>query len=99
MKSSQSRERLVSMGQTGVADLSYATIRFIGITEILGAIGIVVPWVTGIVPILTPIAAVCFAVVMVLASQVHYKRKEFKSVSLNVVLFCISVFVGYMRFS
>jgi len=99
MKSFQSREKLVSIGQTGVEDLSYSAIRFIGITETIGALGIIIPWATGIVPVLTPITAICFAIIMILAMQIHYKRKEFKSVALNVMLFCISVFVAYMRFS
>lgn len=99
MKSSQSREELVSMGQTGVDGLPYSTIRFIGITEILGVVGIIAPWATGVVPILTPITAVCFAIIMILASQIHYKRKESKAITLNVILFCISFFVAWMRFS
>ena len=98
MKSTQNRERLVSIGQTGVDGLSYPLIRFIGITEILGAIGIVLPWWTGILPVLTPMTAVCFAALMVLAAPIHYKRKEYWSVALNITLFVMSVFVAWMRF-
>jgi uncharacterized membrane protein YphA (DoxX/SURF4 family) len=98
MKCSQSRERLVSIGQTGVDGLSYPLIRFIGISEILGVIGIIIPWLTGILPLLTPITALCFAFIMVLAAPIHYRRREFTSVGVNVVLFVISVFVAYMRF-
>lgn len=46
-------------------------IRFIGITEILDAIGIIAPYATGILPILTPLAALGFAVIMLLAMIVH----------------------------
>jgi uncharacterized membrane protein YphA (DoxX/SURF4 family) len=99
MKSSQSRERLVSIGQTGVEHLSYPLIRFIGITEVLGAIGIIVPWYTGIIPVLTPVTAVCFAVIMVLAAPIHYRRKEAKGVEINVFFFLLSVFIAWMRFA
>lgn len=98
MKSSKSREHLVRIGQTGVDGLSYPTICFIDIIEILGAIGIIIPRATIILPILTPITAIGFAIIMILALRVHYKRREFKAVGINVVLFCISVFVAYSRF-
>lgn len=99
MKATQSREKLVSIGQTGVAGLTYATIRFIGITEILGTIGIILPWALNILPVLTPVTALCFAVIMIPAMAIHYRRKEYTSVLLNVFLLCISLFVAYMRFS
>ena len=99
MKSTQSRERLVSIGQTGVDGLSYPLIRFIGISEILGVIGLFLPWLTKILPILTPIAALCFAIIMVLAAPIHYKRKEYASIGVNVLLFVISIWVAYFRFS
>lgn len=99
MKSTQRRERLVSIGQTGVEHLSYPLIRFIGISEILGAIGIIVPWAVKILPILTPIIAVCFAAIMVLAAPIHYKRKEMKSVGINVSFFIFSALVAYIRFA
>lgn len=99
MKSTQAREKLVSMGQTGVTGLTYATIRFIGITEVLGAIGIVLPWTLNVLPVLTPVTAICFAVIMIPAMTIHYKRKEYTSVMLNVFLLCFSLFVAYMRFS
>ncbi|CAL1518019.1 DoxX family protein [Chitinophaga sp. MM2321] len=98
MKSTQQREKLVSIGQTGVADLSYPLIRFIGVAEILGAIGIIMPWGVQLLPFLTPVAAICFACIMVPASVIHYKRKEFKSVALNALLFVCSVFVAFERF-
>lgn len=99
MKSTQHRERLVSIGQTGVEHLSYPLIRFIGTTEVLGAIGIIVPWAVKIIPVLTPVTAVCFALIMVLAAPIHYKRKEMKSVGINVNFFIFSALVAYIRFA
>jgi uncharacterized membrane protein YphA (DoxX/SURF4 family) len=99
MKSTQSREQLVRIGQTGVDGLPYPLIRFIGVTEMLGVIGIILPMALNISPVLTPITSTCFAVIMALAAPIHYKRKEAQSVLLNICLFVISVFVAYMRFS
>ena len=98
MKSSQKREKLVSVGQTGVANLSYPVIRFIGVAEMLGAIGIIAPAATGVLPVLTPIAALCFAIIMVLAIPIHYKRAEYNSVAFNLLLLVLAVFTAYMRY-
>ncbi|HVI47887.1 MAG TPA: DoxX family protein [Chitinophaga sp.] len=99
MKSTQQREKLMSVGQTGVANLTYPEIRLIGITEILGAVGIIVPWAIRVLPVLTPVASLCFAIIMIFAVRIHYRRKEFASVTFNIVLFCMGVFVAYMRFA
>jgi hypothetical protein len=88
----------VSIGQTGVANLSYPVIRFIGISEIFGTIGIILPWALNILPIFTPVSALCFAVIMVLAIPIHSRRKEYKSVAFNVFVLCVSLFVAWMRF-
>ena len=45
--------------------LPYALILFIGVCEIVGAIGLVVPWLTGIKPWLTPLAAALLVVIMI----------------------------------
>lgn len=97
-KSTQSREWLVSHNQTGIADISMALIRFIGVSEILGSAGIILPQLTGLAPILTPVTAICFAVMMILAAPIHYRRKEPRSVAINVTIFIVSVFVAWGRF-
>jgi hypothetical protein len=86
-------------GQTGVAGLPLAVIRTIGITEVLGMVGIIVPWWAGIAPVLTPITAVCFAFVMVLAAPIHYKRREPKNVAVNIGFFVLAIFTACGRFA
>ena len=54
MKSTQSREHLVAIGQTAVENLSYPLIRFIGYSEILGTFGIMIPSALKVMPVLTP---------------------------------------------
>ena len=96
-KSIYSERELIARGQTGVVGLPLALIRFIGISEILGCIGIIAPWLTGIARILTPLTAVCFAIVMCLAAPIHYRLKEYRNVSINVSIFFISLFVALGR--
>ncbi len=57
-------------------DFSPLAIRLIGIAEVLGGLGLILPLATGIAPILTPIAAVGIAILMLGATVVHLRRKE-----------------------
>lgn len=50
--------------------------RVIGIAEVAGAIGLVVPWASGILPVLTPVAAACLLILMVGAVKVHVDDGE-----------------------
>jgi len=72
-------------------------IRFIGISELLGAIGLVLPAATRIKPGLTPLAAVGIGIIMVLAAGVHATRGEWSSIVTNVVLLAMAVFVAWGR--
>ena len=92
-KSLNSEQKLVARGQTGVEGLSIYLIRFIGIMEILGAIGLVLPVWLGISPILTPVAAGLFIIIMVLAARIHYRRSEPKNVIGNIVLSLLCLFI------
>jgi uncharacterized membrane protein YphA (DoxX/SURF4 family) len=58
------------------ADFTQGQIKLIGLAEIAGAVGLIVPWATHLVPVLTPIAAACLAVIMVGAVRTHLGRKE-----------------------
>lgn len=98
MKSTKTEKELVAMGQTGVENLPQNLIRFIGISEILGVIGIILPRLTGILPILTPVVAVCFGIIMILASIVHFRRNEKKTALMNWLILLVCAFVAYGRF-
>lgn len=93
-----SERTLVAIGQTGVVNLPAALIHFIGISELLGTVGIVLPWYTKLFPVLTPITALCFATVMVLAARIHYRLQEPKNIATNVFLFALAVFVAWGRY-
>ncbi|MGE3447443.1 MAG: DoxX family protein [Microbacteriaceae bacterium] len=81
------------------ADYSDGAVKGIGIVEVLGAIGLILPGITGIAPILVPIAAVGLAIVMVLAAVMHLRRGDgVAAVVPNIVLFALAVFVAWGRF-
>ena len=97
MKVSQPLEKLAERTPY-VEDFTSGQIRLIGILEILGATGLILPALTGILPWLTPLAAVGLALTMIGAAIVHARRGEYPNIIMNVVLFAMAVFVAYGRF-
>jgi uncharacterized membrane protein YphA (DoxX/SURF4 family) len=73
-------------------------VRLIGSLEILGAIGLILPAVTGILPWLTPVAAACLALTMLGAMITHGRRSEYSQIGINLVLLVLTLFVAYGRF-
>jgi hypothetical protein len=61
---------------TGFSDLPRSMVVFIGFTEVLGAAGLVLPMATGIVPWLTPLAAVGLALIVLMATGFHLRADE-----------------------
>jgi hypothetical protein len=97
LKSTQSKERMLATGQTGVREYSLPFIRFIAAAELLGAAGIVVPWVLQIAPVLTPLAAVGLGIIMIGAARAHYRLHELGNVAKNLGLLSLCVFVAIGR--
>jgi uncharacterized membrane protein YphA (DoxX/SURF4 family) len=92
------KDKLVTAGQGWAQDFSPTNIRLIGLVEILGAVGLVLPAAVHIAPILVPLAAVGLALVMVGAIVVHARRKEPMNIAVNVVLIALAVIVALGRF-
>jgi uncharacterized membrane protein len=73
--------------------------RIIGFLEILGAIRLIVPAATKILPWLTPLAAALLAVLMVFAAIFHARRRgELPNTVFNLVLGLFAAAVAYGRF-
>lgn len=97
MKSTQPVEKLTAR-MAWAGRFSSPTVRFVGIAELLGAIGLILPWALNILPILTPLAAAGIALIQLLAIIHHAQHKEMKEIVFNVVLGAIAVFVAWGRF-
>jgi len=94
MKVASPKAKLVANPKMGWAkDFTEAQIKLIGLAEVLGAVGLIVPWATHILPVLTPIAAACLAVIMVGAGVVHLRRKE-SPMPIVLAVLCAVVAVG-----
>lgn len=96
MKTTAPLEQLAQNGMTFVNDFGAGMVRFIGISELLGAIGLILPSALRIKPVLTPLAAVGIAVIMVLGTGYHLMHSEPFAPAL--VFLGMAVFVAWGRF-
>lgn len=80
-----------------VKEVSRGLVFFIGIMELLGVLGLILPQATNIAPVLTPIAAIGLAVIVLLGAVFHAKRKEYQEIGVNIVFLVLAVFVAMGR--
>ena len=79
-------------------DTPFWLVRFIGVAEFAGALGVVLPSLTRILPGLTPLAALGFVLVQLLAIPFHAVRGELAmALPINLVLLGVSLFVLWGR--
>jgi uncharacterized membrane protein len=98
MKITGKREEMITK-MPYVEDFPQGAIKAIGVAEVLGAIGLIVPAVTGTAPVLVPIAATCLALLMVGGAIVHLRRGDgFASAVPGLVLALLAAVVAWGRF-
>ena len=99
MKLSKSREELAPK-MHWVNGASAGQVKAVGLVEVLGALGLILPALTGIAPVLTPLAALGLFLVMAGAVVVHVKSGDAAKETLPaVVLGLLSLFVAWARFT
>jgi uncharacterized membrane protein YphA (DoxX/SURF4 family) len=81
-----------------VEDYSSGVVKLIGTAEVLAAIGLILPAITKIAPILVPLAATGVAIIMIGAIVTHVRRGESKEILPSVVLLVLALFVAWGRF-
>lgn len=74
-----------------------ALVRFIGIAEFLGALGLILPAGTRVKPMLTPLAGAGLTLAMLLAAGFHISRGEFGALPMPLVLGGLAAFVAWGR--
>lgn len=91
---------IAELGQSlpWVNDVSEGLVRFIGISELLGGIGLLLPALLRIKPIFTPLAAFGLFVVMVLAFGYHIMKGEYQALGFNAILAAIALFIAWGRY-
>ncbi|WP_066360485.1 DoxX family protein [Herbidospora mongoliensis] len=98
MKIGRPKEELAKSGLAWTEDFSANQVKAIGAVEALGGLGLVLPGVTGIAPILVPIAATGLAITMVGAVITHVRRNEIPGAIPALVLLLLTAFVAWGRF-
>ncbi len=103
MKASKSKDELKEAGGERMAwvdDVSDGNLRLIGALELLAVIGLILPQLTGIMPWLTPLAAVGLVLTMIGAIRLHVRRGDGgQTIIPAVVLLLLAAFVAYGRFA
>jgi hypothetical protein len=98
MKLAVDKKVLADKGMGFVEEVSSGFVKSLGTAELLGAIGVVLPAIVNIAPILVPVAATCLAIVMVGAVVVHIRRGEHAEILPPAVLLAVAVAVAWGRF-
>jgi asparagine N-glycosylation enzyme membrane subunit Stt3 len=80
-----------------IASAPVALVRLIGVVEIAGALGVVLPAAIRVKPWLTPLAAAGLALIMLLAMPVHLMRGEAGLIDRNVLALLLAAFVVWGR--
>jgi hypothetical protein len=89
---------LVELGMLWVRDVPLALVKVIGLLEIAGAMGLILPPVTGIAPAIAPISATGLIVVQVAAIITHVVRRELSSIWVNALLLVLAIVVACVGF-
>jgi hypothetical protein len=98
VKATRDRKRLFDDGMTWVEDFSAGGVKAIAVLEVLAAIGLILPAVTGIAPVLTPMAAVGLGLLMAGAAVVHFRRGEIPYIGVTLALMAVALLVAWGRF-
>jgi hypothetical protein len=100
-----SKEKLVVTGRRSneafvgwMEDFSAGAIKAIGVLEVLGAVGLILPAALGIAPPLVPLAAVGLVLLMAGAIITHLRRHEALPILGNIVYLALAAFVAWGRF-
>ncbi len=95
LKLARTREALTAQPKMAwAADFSAGQIKLIGLAEALGAVGLILPVLLGILPVLTPIAAAGLALLMAGAAVTHVRRREPAGPPTVLGLLSLAVAVG-----
>ncbi|WP_425146234.1 DoxX family protein [Deinococcus sp.] len=94
-KLAQPKEQMLKSPQMGWAsDFSQGTIRLIGLAEVLGGLGLILPAALKVLPVLTPLAALGLAAIMFGAVMTHAGRREPFVPALVLALLALVVCAG-----
>ncbi|MCX4429118.1 DoxX family protein [Streptomyces mirabilis] len=93
------KEKLAAVHGGGwTEDAGAGFVKTLGVLELLAATGLILPAVVGIAPVLAPVTAVCWVLLMAGAMITHGRRGESMYVVLNLIYLVLAAFVAWGRF-
>lgn len=96
-KLTQPRLKMAAAGMGWADDVSDRQFRAVGLLEVLGAAGLILPAALNVAPLLTALAASGLALVMVFAALTHVRLHELNRVAAPLVLFVLAVLIAVLR--
>ncbi|GAB1513613.1 DoxX family protein [Actinophytocola sp. KF-1] len=98
-KSFLPKEKLAAAhGGEWTATASTGFVRTLGVLELLAAVGLILPAVVGVAPVMVPVTAVCWILLMIGAMITHGRLGQYKLVLLNVAYLALAAFIAWGRF-
>lgn len=88
------KETLLNKGMKGLINLNDNQIKLAGLLEILGVIGLFLPVLLNIYPVLSGVAALCLAFIMIIALMTNLRLKL--SIIPNIIILVICLFIAYL---
>lgn len=92
------KEKLDAYPGSWTVDASVGFVKTLGALELLAAVGLVLPAVVDIAPVMVPVTAVCWVLLMVGAMLTHGRLGQFKLVMLTSGYLAMAAFVAWGRF-
>lgn len=74
-----------------------AAVRALGVLELFAAVGLILPAVLDIAPVLVPVTALCWVLLMLGAMATHYRFRDYPAIALNVLYLAVAAFVAWGR--
>lgn len=84
-------------GGEWVAHAGVGFVKTLGVLELLAAAGLILPAVLDIAPVMVPVTAVCWIVLMVGAMITHGRLGQFKLVTVNLAYLALAAFIAWGR--
>jgi hypothetical protein len=85
-------------GAAWTRGVSPTFVKTLGVLELLAAIGLILPALVDVAPVLVPVTAVCWIALMIGAMITHARLDQFKLVMVNLVYLALAVFIAVGRF-
>ena len=93
----QPRLKMAAGPMGWAADVTDQQFRTIGLLEVLGAMGLILPGAIGIAPGLLPLAAIGLALTMVGAIRAHVRYGELERLAVPIIVLGLALFVAIER--